>query len=152
MLFLKKNAADDSQADATGDYSLLNCCEEEDNTNNNDPHEEEESSSWRDSSLNDSNQSSVWHSLPVSSSNSPHLTSTRPPPLYNVTFVDPANASKVSSTAFDENKWSTSRRSVGGAEPSLVEFFKKKSLKWNEYSKNLVDSHCHFDMLFSKFV
>lgn len=32
----------------------------------------------------------------------------------------------------------------------LRKFFEKKALKWKSYHKNLVDSHCHFDMLFNK--
>lgn len=32
----------------------------------------------------------------------------------------------------------------------LRRFFEKKALKWKNYHKNLVDSHCHFDMLFNK--
>lgn len=53
---------------------------------------------------------------------------------------------EIISTSFDEKKW-TSKRSI---EPSLVEFFKKKSFEWDKYTNNLVDSHCHFEMLFSK--
>jgi hypothetical protein len=33
----------------------------------------------------------------------------------------------------------------------LIKFFKMKSLEWKNYSKNLVDTHCHFDMLFSRY-
>lgn len=32
----------------------------------------------------------------------------------------------------------------------LRRFFEKKALRWKNYHKNLVDSHCHFDMLFNK--
>lgn len=32
----------------------------------------------------------------------------------------------------------------------LKSLFEKKSLNWRQYSKNLVDSHCHFEMLFHK--
>lgn len=32
----------------------------------------------------------------------------------------------------------------------LKRFFEKKSLKWRNCNKNLVDTHCHFEMLFSK--
>lgn len=32
----------------------------------------------------------------------------------------------------------------------LVDYFRKKSIEWSEMSKNLVDTHCHFDMLFTK--
>ncbi len=32
----------------------------------------------------------------------------------------------------------------------LKEFFLNKSKKWQNYRQNLVDTHCHFDMMFSK--
>ena len=32
----------------------------------------------------------------------------------------------------------------------LKRFFEKKALKWKSYHKNLIDTHCHFDMLFNK--
>lgn len=32
----------------------------------------------------------------------------------------------------------------------LVNYFKQKSLEWKNLSNNLVDTHCHFDMLFPK--
>lgn len=31
-------------------------------------------------------------------------------------------------------------------------FFYNKSVEWKEYSNNLVDTHCHFEMLFYRFV
>jgi hypothetical protein len=33
----------------------------------------------------------------------------------------------------------------------LTKFFEMKSSEWKNYSKNLVDTHCHFDMLFSRY-
>ena len=32
------------------------------------------------------------------------------------------------------------------------DFFRKKSTEWKDYSTNLVDSHCHFEMLFYRFI
>ena len=39
-----------------------------------------------------------------------------------------------------------------GPSDSLVKYFKKKSTEWAPYRRNLIDSHCHFDMLFDKYV
>lgn len=32
----------------------------------------------------------------------------------------------------------------------LINYFKQKSFEWKNFSNNLVDTHCHFDMLFPK--
>jgi len=32
----------------------------------------------------------------------------------------------------------------------MKNFFQKKNIKWKDVTKNLVDTHCHFDMLFAK--
>ena len=29
-------------------------------------------------------------------------------------------------------------------------YFEEKSAKWNNYPNNLIDSHCHFEMLFTR--
>lgn len=34
----------------------------------------------------------------------------------------------------------------------LIKYFEDKSAQWKNYANNLVDSHCHFDMLFYKSV
>ena len=32
----------------------------------------------------------------------------------------------------------------------LKQFFEYKSLQWKNFNNNLIDTHCHFDMLFKK--
>lgn len=104
------------------DFSL-SCCEELNSV------------SQSDQSLNEPSSFSRVNSSPV-------VTGTTKPTR------ELAGEREVISAGFDENKWATKRT----IEPSLVEFFRKKSFQWADCSMNLVDSHCHFDLLFGKLV
>lgn len=48
--------------------------------------------------------------------------------------------------------WNNNKEKEFGPSDALVEYFKKKSTEWAPYRRNLIDSHCHFDMLFDKYV
>lgn len=52
--------------------------------------------------------------------------------------------------SFEFSRGSSGRGVYLGDE--MVKFFRKKNLKWKDITKNLIDTHCHFDMLFSKLV
>lgn len=126
-----------------GEDFSLNCCEDLN------------SSSLR--SLNDDESSSSAAamtsaaSLPTTAESSPLVMTSSSKKLSLVPEWRGGETS-VSSVAFDESKWANTLAASRkhSIEPSLVEFFKKKSAEWADYSMNLVDSHCHFDMLFMK--
>ena len=53
---------------------------------------------------------------------------------------------------YEMNSDRNNNTSKGGVlvKEDLRLFFEKKAVKWKDYGMNMVDSHCHFEMLFSK--
>ena len=43
-----------------------------------------------------------------------------------------------------------SRRSPESPNEELIRFTQEKAKEWKTYPMNLIDTHCHFDMLFSR--
>jgi hypothetical protein len=60
-------------------------------------------------------------------------------------FTDGNNSNSSNGKFFTDKRANAFLPSV-----RLLDFFKKKSLEWKSFNRNLVDSHCHFDMMFAK--
>lgn len=50
------------------------------------------------------------------------------------------------------NRSIDSTRSSSLVDIELFEFFKRKSAEWSRISMNLIDTHCHLEILFNRFV
>jgi hypothetical protein len=58
----------------------------------------------------------------------------------------------ITKSATMDFSFSNERRARYFPDEKLINYFTNKSSEWKNYANNLVDSHCHFDMLFYKSV
>lgn len=123
---MEENATGSRLSNDLNDF-LLNCCEDSNKS---------KTSEQIKSPLNTPD-------LNVFSTSSPLFQTTKfiPTFQFNASNKDPELPSQA------DYKWSRTNT----INPSLIEFFEKKAAKWSSYSMNLVDAHCHFDMLFMKY-